>query len=89
MSQYAKLAIVIIRCFGTVMVLYAGPVILLGLLKLTLRGNRAADGVTTASATTGWAFYLLGGVLLLAFARPIGQWVARGLDASTLDSPAA
>ncbi len=54
------------------MVLYAGPVILLGLLKLTLREKRETDGENTERDNTEWAFYLLGGELLLAFARPIG-----------------
>ena len=89
MGPSARLATVVIRCLGAVMVLYALPMILFGLLKLAVRGDRAANGVTTSGATGAWAFYLVVGVVLFALSRPVGVWIGRVLDELPTGSPAA
>ena len=90
MSNYAKLGTLFLRCFGVVMVAYSTPMILWGVLKLGAGGRVASDGISsTASVVFSWAVYLLAGILLLAFARPLGHLASRGLDSSGSAAAAA
>lgn len=78
------------RTAGLVIVLYAGPMILWGLLKLSAGGKVASDGTSsTASVITAWGVYLLAGIILLLLARPLALLAARGLDQSDSNAPTA
>jgi hypothetical protein len=90
MSNYAKLGTLLLRCFGVVMIAYSAPMILWGVLKLGAGGRVASDGVnSTASVVFSWGIYLLAGILLVVFARPLGHLASRGLDSSSSGAAAA
>jgi hypothetical protein len=70
------------RSFGLLIILYAAPVLLWGLARMAGGATIASDGRTPIRAAfLGWLFYALAGVLLLAVAKPLGRFVARGLEA--------
>lgn len=90
MSDYSKLAAVIIRSFGLIILLYAAPMLTLGVVKVAARAVLASDGQTPiGSATLGWLLYALAGLLLFFLAKPLGRVAARGFDDPRSAPPAA
>ena len=81
MGHYGKLAVLGMRSFGLVILLYAGPMTVWGILRVGMGVRVASDGRTAeASALLAWLVYAVAGLLLLLLARPLGQFAARGLD---------
>ena len=81
MGHYGKLAVLGIRTFGLVILLYAVPMTLWGFFRVGMGVRVASDGRTSeTSALLGWILYALAGLLLLLLARPLGRVAARGLD---------
>jgi len=90
MVQYSKLAVLLFRAFGIIMLLYAVPMLLWGGLKAFGGAATASDGSTTLrSVIFAWGIYAVAGVLLLLLARPLGRVAARGLEDSPVIPPAA
>ncbi len=90
MGHYTKLAVLAMRSFGLIILLYAVPIILLGIVRMAAGARTASDGATSSeSALFGWMVYGLAGLLLLLLAHPLGRIAARGLDDSPSRSPAA
>ncbi len=90
MVQYSKLAVLLFRAFGIIMLLYAAPMLLWGMLKAFGGATTASDGSTALrSVIFAWGIYAIAGVLLLLLARPLGHIAARGLEDSPVIPPAA
>ena len=88
--QYSKLAVLLFRTFGILMLLYAAPMLLWGVLKATGGATTASDGTTSLkSVIFAWGVYALAGIVLLVLARPLGHVAARGLEDSPIAPPAA
>ena len=84
--EYSKLAVLLFRTSGIMILLYATPMLLWGALKAAAGGTTASDGTTTLqSVMFAWGIYAVAGVLVLLLARPLGAVAARGLE----DSPSA
>lgn len=88
MGHYTKLAVLALRSFGLVILVYAVPIVLYGMVRIA-NGSAVTERNPDRSTFLGWLIYALAGVLLLVLAKPLGRFVARGLDAPELDSPAA
>lgn len=89
MGHYTKLAVLLIRTMGLMILLYSVPVIIWGLFRAAA-GATASDGVTSsARALLEWLFYGLAGLLLSVFALPLGRLAGRGLDEQPSAPPAA
>jgi hypothetical protein len=87
--EYRKLAIVLLRTMGIAMLLYAGPMVLWGVVKATAGGTTASDGTTNLrSIIFAWGIYAVAGLLLLLLARPLAHVAAQGLDESS-NAPSA
>lgn len=84
MINYTKLAILLLRTLGLIMLMYSGPMLVWGVLKAAAGGRTASDGVTSLqSAIFAWGVYALAGFFLFILARPLASIAARGLE----DSP--
>lgn len=89
MSHYTKLAILLMRTMGLMILVYSGPVIIWGLFRAAA-GATASDGVTSsARALLEWLTYGLAGLLLFLLALPLGRLAGRGLDEELSAPPAA
>ena len=89
MIKYSKLAILLFRAFGILMLLYATPMLLWGGLKAASGATTASDGTTSLrTAIFAWGVYAIAGVLLLLLARPLGHVAAHGLEDSPVAPPA-
>ena len=84
MTDAARLAAVLIRLLasGVVAWVVIGFVVQVGVLVANpvLRPAGAFGTPFGLMAAFGAALYLLPALLLFHFARPIGTWIARGLD---------
>jgi hypothetical protein len=81
MSPHEKTGVVVIRCLALVMLVYAVPIVLYGLFRISAGATTASDGVTSsADALTGWAVYAIGGILLFFLARPLARVATRDLE---------
>ncbi|HEX6052055.1 MAG TPA: hypothetical protein VFZ21_22455 [Gemmatimonadaceae bacterium] len=89
MGHYTKLSVLVMRSLGLMILAYALPVVLFGIVRVAAGGRTPSDGVTGASALSGWMAYGLAGVLLILLARPLARIAARGLDEGEIRSPAA
>jgi hypothetical protein len=88
--QYSKLAVLLFRAVGIIMLLYAAPMLLWGGLKAVGGATTASDGSTALrSVIFAWGIYAAAGVFLLLLARPLGHVAARGLEDSPIAPPAA
>ena len=90
MIQYSKLAVLLFRTSGILILLYAVPMLLWGALKVAGGATTASDGNTNLrSVIFAWGIYAVAGVLVLVLARPLGHVAARGLEDSPIPPPAA
>jgi hypothetical protein len=90
MDHYTKLAVLIMRSMGLIILLYAVPIVLYGVARVALGAPTASDGTTSSStALFGWLVYAMAGVLLLLLAQPLARIAARGLDVPASVPPAA
>jgi hypothetical protein len=80
-DHYTKLAVVAFRSLGLMILLYAGPMLLLGILRHLAGATTASDGSKAGPAFIGWFVYGLTGVLLVLLAKPLARFAARGLGA--------
>lgn len=81
MDHYTKLGVLGMRGFALIMLAYAFPMSVWGILRIGMGVRMASDGQTPeSSAVLAWLVYALGGFLLLLLARPLGRLAARGLD---------
>jgi len=88
--QYSKLAVLLFRTSGILILLYAAPMLLWGALKAAAGGTTASDGSTSLRGVMfAWGIYALAGILVLVLARPLGHVAARGLEDSPISPPAA
>jgi hypothetical protein len=88
--QYSKLAVLLFRTSGILILLYATPMLLWGGLKAAAGATTASDGTTNLqSVILAWGTYAVAGVLVLLLARPLGHVAARGLEDSPRTPPAA
>lgn len=79
MSHYAKLAIVGLRTFGLLFMLYGFPMFLYSLaLALFSYEMEAAERLNPL----GWLLYAFIGFVLFIAAKPLGRLAARGVDAA-------
>jgi hypothetical protein len=81
MSNYTKLAIVLLRVFGIVMLGYAAPMLLLAILGM-VSGSSSASGGTTGlgGMALAWGAYAVGGIVVLILSRPLARLATRGLE---------
>ena len=87
---YTRLAILLLRTMGLIMLFYAVPMLAWGLLKAASGGTTASDGATNLqSIIFAWGVYAVAGVLLLLLARPLAHVAAHGLEDSRTLPPAA
>ena len=90
MGHYTKLGVLVMRSLGLMILSYAIPIILWGILRVAAGARTASDGATSSSsALLGWMTYGLAGLLLLLLAHPLARIAARGLDEAGSTSPAA
>ena len=89
MGHYTKLGILGLRCFGLVILLYAVPIVVYGVLRLALLGPSLPDRSETLGGLLQWGIYAGAGILLVKLARPLGDIAARGLDDAAPGPPAA
>ena len=86
MTDAARLAAVLIRLIGCALI--AGMVVALIAQVGLVIANPSPGSSTTpalglqfwAIAALGYLLYMLPGLLLFRYARPLGIWLARGLD---------
>ena len=89
MINYTKLATVLFRAFGILMLLYAMPMLLWCALKTASGAATASDGTTSLqSVMFAWGVYAVAGVVVLLLSRPLAQVAARGLEDSVSSPPA-
>jgi hypothetical protein len=90
MGHYTKLGVLAMRSFGLMILFYAVPIILLGIVRVATGARTASDGATRSeSALFAWMAYGLAGLLLLLLAHPLARIAARGLDEPESPAPAA
>jgi hypothetical protein len=85
MGHYTKLAVLLMRSFGLIILLYAVPIVIWGLARLAFGGTMTSDGMNSFSAFVAWSIYALAGVALLRLARPLARIAARGLDPASTE----
>ena len=88
MGHYTKLAILLIRASGVLMVVYAAFMTAWAVITSVLQVGGDAQASTRGSHLFAWFTYLLAGTLLILLARRLGVWIGRELDATT-SPPAA
>ena len=89
-THYTKLALLLLRSMGIVMLVYASPMVVWGLLKGASGATTASDGTTNLrSVVLAWGMYAVAGLLLLLLARPFAHVAAHGLDDSITPRPPA
>ena len=79
MSQYQRIAILVLRLATFLSLVIGAAGILYWLLAIAIHGGR----IVTPDARQrflGAVFYLVLGAVGLAVARPVGRWLGRGLD---------
>ena len=90
MTHYTKLAILLLRSMGIIMLLYAGPMVVWGLLKAAFGATTASDGATNLrTVVLAWGMYAVAGFLTLLLARPLAHVASQGLGDSATPPPAA
>ena len=90
MIQYPKLAILLFRTSGMVMILYTVPMLLWGVLNSAAGATTASNGATNLrSIIYAWGIYAAVGAVTLILARPLGHVAAKGLEDSLMPPPAA
>jgi hypothetical protein len=87
-GHYTKLAILAFRVFGLIVLSYAIPILLYGVVRVA-NGSAVAARNPDESTFLGWLIYGLAGLLLLLLAKPLGRIAARGFDVPASASPAA
>jgi len=85
MGHYTKLAVLLLRSAGLMILLYAVPIVLWGLIRIAFGGTMSGEGMNSFSTFVAWSIYALAGVALLRLARPLARIAARGLDSAGLD----
>ena len=89
MINYTKLATVLFRAFGILMLLYATPMLLWAALKAASGAATASDGTTSLqSVMFAWGVYAVAGIVVLLLSRPLARVAARGLEDSVSSPPA-
>ena len=75
MGHYSKLAILGMRSFGLIILAYALPMSVWGILRLGMGARVASDGQTPeSSALLAWLVYAIAGLLLLLLLGPSSEW---------------
>src|SRR5438093_9770738 len=88
MGFYTKLAVLLMRSMGLIILLYSVPMVLYGFVRVGTGATTASDGLTSSgSALLGWLVYAVAGLFLFVLARPLGRVASRGLDEPTSLSP--
>ena len=87
MGHYTKLAILAFRVFGLTILLYAVPILLLGIVRI-LDGSAVAEGSPDRGTFFAWLVYAIAGALMFGLARRFGRLAARGLDPDGTQPPA-
>ena len=90
MGHYTKLAVLILRSMGLLILLYAVPIVLYGAVRVAFGATTASDGTTSStSALFAWMIYAFAGLMLVLLAQPLAHIAARGLDVTASSPPAA
>jgi hypothetical protein len=87
-GHYTRLAVVAFRVFGLIILFYAVPITLIGVVRVA-NGTALRDRNPEPGTMVAWAAYTLAGLLFVVLARPLGRFAARGLDAPEPSAPAA
>ena len=92
MGHYTKLGVLALRSFGLIILLYAVPIVIYGVLRMAFGAPEEPDTGRESEALGAllqWMIYMFAGVLLVKLARPLARIAARGLDESGSGPPAA
>ena len=80
MGHYTKLAVLLMRSAGLMILLYAVPIVIWGIVRIAFGGTMTAEGMNSFGTFVAWSIYALAGLALLRLARPLARIAARGLD---------